>query len=229
MKLFQFLVAALLLVSYTVQAQEPPDPTPGATKPVREQNLDTEGWIAVHEQGTAKVEVQGTADVNVTGGSIDANVTGGSIDANISGGSVTVDNTNANPVPVVGIVTVDNFPGQQGVFVDGGVMTPVTRAYYDFFDLDGQKSSGLQYFTGGPILATLIYVSHNDDKVKVRFFSEALAPAGPFHSILFIDAKEGGGPDHTIPLTYPVEMDGFEIRCENDVNQCEVKITVVGF
>jgi len=60
MKLFQFLVAAILLVSYTVQAQEPPDPTPGATKPVREQNLDADGWIAVHEQGT--VEVQNAID-----------------------------------------------------------------------------------------------------------------------------------------------------------------------
>ena len=48
-------------------------------------------------------------------------------------------------------------------------------------------------------------------------------------AILIIDAKEGGGPDHTIPLTYPVEMDGFEIRCENDTNPCEVQITVVGF
>ena len=228
MKLFQFLVAMLLIVSYNVQAQEPPDPTPGATKPVREQNLDTNDWIAVHEQGTAKVEVQGVADVNVTGGSIDANVTGGTIDANISGGSVTVDNENTNPVPVAGTVTVDNLPGQQDVWVDGGVMTPVTRAYYDYFILDHNGGSGVQPITGGPILATLIYVSHNNDKLFVRFFSETLAPAG-LHQLLFIDASEGGGPDHIIPLTYPVEIDGFEILCRNAGDECEVNITVVGF
>jgi hypothetical protein len=224
MKLFQFLVAALLLVSYTAQAQEPPDPTPGATKPVREQNLDANDWIAVHEQGTANVEVQGTADVNVTGGSIDANVTGGSIDANISGGSVTVDNTDSNPVPV----DVKNLPTQQDVWVDGGVMTPVTRAYYDFFNLDHDALSGIQPITGGPILATLIYVSHNNDKVFVRFFSDTLAPAG-LHQLLFIDASEGGGPDHIIPLMYPVEIDGFEIKCLNVADKCEVNVTVVGF
>ena len=221
MKLFQFMVAALLLVSSAIVLSAPPDPNlPNPPLAVREANVDGSDWIRVHEQGTAKVDVQGIANVNVTGGTIDANVTGG---------SVTVNNTNTNPVPVEGTVTVDNFPGQQDVWVEGGVMTPVTRAYYDFFNLDSQRSSGLQHFTGGPILVTLIYVSHNDDKVRVRFFSEALAPAGPFHSILFIDAKEGGGPDHTIPLTYPVEMDGFEIRCENDTNPCEVQITVVGF
>ena len=85
MKLFQFLVVVLLVASYSVQAQEeaPPDPTPGATKPVREQNLDANDWIAVHEQGTANVEVQndetnpipvdiqGTVETEITGGEVE--------------------------------------------------------------------------------------------------------------------------------------------------------------
>ena len=35
--------------------------------PVREQNVDKNGYIAVHEQGTAAVHEQGTANVNVIG------------------------------------------------------------------------------------------------------------------------------------------------------------------
>ena len=35
----------------------PPDPTPGATLPTREQNLDADGLIRVREQGVADVDV----------------------------------------------------------------------------------------------------------------------------------------------------------------------------
>lgn len=99
MKSVQLFAAAMLIfVSFSVQAQGPPDPTPGATKPVREQNLDENEWIAVHEQGTANVEVQGIADVYVTGGEIDASITGGQVEV-------------TNKV----IVEVDNFPAVQEV------------------------------------------------------------------------------------------------------------------
>jgi len=84
----------LLSVSFSVYAT-PPDPTPSATKPVREQNLDGNDWIAVHEQGTANVEVQndetnpvpvdvqGTIDTNITGGSFETEIISGEIDVNI--------------------------------------------------------------------------------------------------------------------------------------------------
>ena len=67
--LMLFAAAMLIFVPYSVQA-EPPDPTPGATKPVREQNLDANDWIAVHEQGEADVNIVNdqAIDVNVTGG-----------------------------------------------------------------------------------------------------------------------------------------------------------------
>ena len=99
----------LLSVSFSVQA-DPPDPTPGATKLVREQNLDENGSIAVHEQGVVSVanEDGGELDVNVTGGSIDANISGGSVDANVT-----------NTVTVTGSVEVANFPSTQTV--DGTV------------------------------------------------------------------------------------------------------------
>jgi hypothetical protein len=67
-------------------AAQVPDPTPGTTQPVREQNLDGSGAIRVHEQGTA--------DVNVTNGSLS----------------------------IGGSVSVNNFPPTQNVFVTGGTL-----------------------------------------------------------------------------------------------------------
>jgi hypothetical protein len=79
----------------------PPDPTPGATQPVREQNLDDDGLIRVHEQGVA--------DVNVTNDPL----------------NVSVDNETLN---VSGEVEVSNFPATQNVNVVGGsiALPPVT-------------------------------------------------------------------------------------------------------
>ena len=222
MKLFQFLVAALLLVSSTIILAEKPDPNlPNPPLATRDANVDGNDWIRVHEQGTAKVDVQGIADVNVTGGTIDANV---------AGGSLTVDNTNANPVPVVGTVTVDNFPGQQGVWVDGGGLSPVTKAYYNHFRLDPDgATTGRINFSVGPIQATFIYVSTwNADETTITFYSESLAPAGE-NVIMFIDDRSGAVEDHTFVLPYPMEIDGFNIVCENESHFCNVRITVVGF
>jgi hypothetical protein len=79
----------------------PPDPTSGATQPIREQNLDDDGLIRVHEQGVA--------DVNVTNDLL-----------NVSVGNETLN--------VSGEVEVSNFPATQDVNVVGGSITlpPVT-------------------------------------------------------------------------------------------------------
>jgi hypothetical protein len=63
--LFVLLATAVLLSG--IVAQAPPEPTLGPSQPVREQNLDSSGWIAVHEQGTS--------DVNVVNGSLDVSGT----------------------------------------------------------------------------------------------------------------------------------------------------------
>ena len=44
-------VVGSVLVGIVVAAP-PPDPTPNVPIAVREQNLDANGWIKVHEQGT---------------------------------------------------------------------------------------------------------------------------------------------------------------------------------
>ena len=68
--------AVILLVSPNVIFAGKPDPSvPNPPLQVLEHNIDGNGWIAVHEQGTA--------DVNVTGGSIDADVSGSTVDVNV--------------------------------------------------------------------------------------------------------------------------------------------------
>ena len=77
------LVFGFLLSLATAQS---PDPRPGATQPVREQNLDAAGAIRVHEQGVADVSVTndslavvGTVDVANFPTKFDVNVTGGKV------------------------------------------------------------------------------------------------------------------------------------------------------
>ena len=74
------LIAGSVLAGVVI-ASPPPDPAPNVPVAVREQNLDANGWIKVHEQGTTNVsgtvEVDGdiaisnfptTQDVNIVGG-----------------------------------------------------------------------------------------------------------------------------------------------------------------
>jgi hypothetical protein len=230
MKRILMVSAALLLaVSFSVHAQEeaggPPDPTPGATKPVREQNLDGNEWIAVHEQGTAKVEVQGVADVYVTGGEIDAYVTGGQIDANITGGEVEINNTPSNPVPV----NVENLPDEQDVYVAAGIMSTPTREYYYTWNLEHRQGdsdadeAGPHWFTGGPILASLIHFSAGEDEVVVTLQT----PTGAY---ITYDNENADNGNHSISLMYPIMIKGIRwIQCFNESEDCNVSIAVFGW
>lgn len=127
-RILMFVVVVLLAAPYSVQAEDevadsPPDPVPGATKPVREQNLDANEWIAVHEQGTANVEVQNdeTNPIPVdVQGTVEATIEGGSIEAEITGGEVEVTNE----------VTVRIADGEVVIVKDGN------RTYNHSFWLD---------------------------------------------------------------------------------------------
>lgn len=95
MKKTIFVVSVLTLgtMAGSTAFAAPPDPTVGATQPVREQNLDADGMIRVHEEGVA--------DVNVTNDPL----------------NVSVANDTLN---VSGEVEVSNFPATQDVNVVAG-------------------------------------------------------------------------------------------------------------
>ena len=214
MKSFQFLVAALLLVSSSVVLAEKPDPNvPNPPLQVQEYNVDADGYIAVHEQGTA-----------------DVHVTGGQIDATITGGSVTVDNTDSNPVPVtVGNtgsnpvpVTVEN--AEQDVYVVGGEMNVPTKVWNAVFGIKAGDDSVTYEFSVGTIYATTIHVADGNDETIVEFFS----PMTPDVAFAFWD-HDGAFIEHTHSFTYPIPINAVRVSCQNESESCSWTISVWGF
>ena len=67
-------LAATLGLGLSLVKGEQPNPTPGPSQPVLEQNKDANGFIRVHEQGTADVNV--TNAVLPISGNVNANVSG---------------------------------------------------------------------------------------------------------------------------------------------------------
>ena len=218
MKLFQFLVAALLLVSSAIVLAEKPDPNlPNPPLAVREANVDGSDWIRVHEQGTAKVDVQGIADVNVTGGQIDANVTGGQIEV-----SNTVD------------VHVDNFPSEQDVYVSSGRLSSVNEVWADTVTV-GDGGNETRDF-GRTIDATHITVSITDqegpdgDSEFMLSFYSPLVPGGysgtPVLRMIDLSADL---LYESLSFSYPIPLDGLKLHCANEAEECNVAVTVFGF
>jgi len=64
MKYPQLLIASLLLLAFTASADAKSGPVNNPPIKVQEQNLDGNGWIAVHEQGVVGAEVTNASDQN---------------------------------------------------------------------------------------------------------------------------------------------------------------------
>lgn len=176
----------------------PPDPRPGATAPVREQNTDADGWIRVHEQGVA--------DVNVTNDILDVNLTNDAIEVN-------------------GTVSVDNFPSEVDVNVVGGSVetsvAPATAAFSHLFIMGADTQEAMSF---GPIDATTIHVSTTaDDEAFVSIGS----PLGATLFFVDLDGDKIA-PAVTHSFFQPVPLDHVEVRCLNESADCGVQVTVIG-
>ena len=224
MKLFQFLVAVLLLVSLSPALADPPDPHEGASQPTREQNLDDNDWIAVHEQGTAKVEVQGVADVNITGGQIDANitggeveVTGGSIQAELTGGEVDVNVVSTVPceapvrVRFIGI-TDGRWLGDTGLLA----LTYECREQFGFAarmcnTVEVMESTGIPYFDEfreawvRPVIVGDGLTDASGVTVKSSYFNQAIEP----FNLSCNGWSQHADPDDTFIKRYGMTVDPF--------------------
>ena len=214
MKLFQVLVAALLLISSAIVLAEKPDPNlPNPPLAVRDANVDGNDWIRVHEQGVASVDIIDTEE-------LDVHVTGGQVDTTVTGGSITVDNTVSNAVPV----TVENQPVEQDVYVNGGEMSVVTTAYSNQFSIAAGDPAVEHTFSGGPIYATTIHAADGDDEAYIEFYS----PLTGGRVFAFWDPS-GEFIEHTHSFTYPIPISGYRAACANESEACGFRITVIGF
>ena len=209
------LITALLLISSPLWAGAKPDPVPNPPLQVREANVDGDGWIAVHEQGTANVEVQGVADVYVTGGQIDAEITGGNVD--VSGSTV----------------SVDNFPATQDVNVTGGMidaLIPPATAYSNpnLGVLEAGDTVTVDFAT---VFATTIVI-----------WDSSVTGDGDPEFQLWIRSPLNGGNSlfkyaydetlYTIDMrsfTHPIPVSGVEVWCKNESADCTIGISIIGY
>lgn len=181
-------------------AADPPDPTPGATNPVREQNLDAAGLIRVHEQGTA--------DVNVTNTPLDVQ------------GSVDVDNFPTS-------FEVSNFPDVQDVNVTGGtlsnvVLAPVTKSEEAiFFPLSAGSTETQNFAT---VNATTVLIHDVDDEISVFLLSPLSA------NVVFLYSDGQGNQESVQrSFVHPLPVNGVSVSCHNESEDCEVFVEILGF
>ncbi len=198
MKLCQFLVAAMLLMSSAIVLAEKPDPNlPNPPLAVREANVDTSDWIRVHEQGIA--------DVNVIGGQIDANITNSSLE-------------------VTGSVGVNNFPPVQDVNIVGGqvevLFAPVTAV--ESGEVNSPAGAIKDVSFPSALMATAVSISFAGSTEAFVWFTT------PFGRILFVHNSWGVEQTHMFSFTHPVEIDGLHMKCLNSSDSCRIAYSVMG-
>jgi hypothetical protein len=198
------LTTAVDVANRPLSTDGPPDPRPGATVPVREQNVDMDGWIAVHEQGTAAVDVTNSS-LTVTG---------------------TVDVGN---FPDEQDVHVTNFPATQDVNVVGGSLTaqPVTAVYKQTFSLG---AGGADTVAFGPIDATTVILSKvPGTESLVTLFSPLVPWSHPTDSVWSLSDPDGNHSLVVNAFQHPIPLDGVFVSCLNESEDCHIKVTVFGF
>lgn len=197
------LVLAASLTGGVADASNPDNP-----KAVTEQNLDDEGFIRVHEQGTARVEV--TNDIGVSGSiTVDEPVSvEGTVDA--SGSSVSVDGPVdiSQPVEVEGTVSVE----------DGNRGYAVTETANSFTAPGGslilEDSSSAPFTTGG--LVTAITFQSNR-QAHMLFESDE-------EGIVYSVFADDDAPVH-LTFPHPLDADSVTIVCGTE-GDCEVGYSV---
>lgn len=207
MKLIQLLLAAALLIASPYVLAEKPDPNvPNPPLQVLEHNVDGNGWIAVHEQGTADVEIVGSTE-------LDVNVTNDTID--VSGSTV----------------EVSNFPDPQNVAVQGIVNTsivPADAAELPSFSVDAGETAIVDFAT---INATTIVLwdnsvtGDNDPEFQLSIRSP-LTGGGRLFKYAY---DEGLNSIDVRSFTHPIPVSGIEIWCKNESLACTLDVAIIGF
>jgi hypothetical protein len=204
-----------MLVGGIVRA-DPPDPNNGATKPVREQNLDGQGWIQIHEQGIADVDIQ-NENLNVTlqNQELDVNVTNDSLPIE---GDVGVNNFPSNQD-----VSVTNFPSTQNVNVTGGSVgnAPVTTLNQHIFNVpDGETEDQ----TFDSIAVSSILIVSGSDEYELHGGSPLTG------SDLFLTYDPSGDEEATsLEFPNPIPLNRLTLICANESDNCAIAILLAGF
>ena len=200
------LVIAVLALTIlgTVQPLEAAGP-PNAVE-TEELNVDENGFIAVHEQGVA--------DVNIVGGD----------------STVSIDDTDPVEVNVSSMPTVDLDTATDEVLADikdllqQVVDQETSRVVVDQFRRKTlNMTSGQQKtFTFDPILATHLFIGSDGDEIQVLINNIGGTRA-------FIGSTDETFPvAFSVPFSYPVRISAVSVSCQNEVFDCRTDIAVFG-
>jgi hypothetical protein len=198
---FGLLVAGLGLAGMlfrTPATAGPPDPTQGATQPVREQNLDDTGLIRVHEQGVA--------DVNVTNTPLDVQ------------GSVDIANFPTS-------IEVSNLPDVQDVEIVGGIantaLAPVTRAELLYFPI-APDITDVQSFSTVDATSVVMWAF---DEAEVRI---ALGTPLNGERMVVLEDANGDIGWRQLTFVHPLPVRDVQVSCFNESDNCFVRVWVMG-
>jgi hypothetical protein len=207
MKLIQLVLAAVLLIASPCLIADKPDPNvPNPPLQVLEYNVDSNGWIAVHEQGTADVSILSSTE-------LDVNVTNDTLD--VSGSTV----------------EVSNFPDPQNVTVQGVVDTsiaPANAAEIPNISVDSGESQTIDFAT---VNATTIVIwdnsvtGDNDPEFQLSIRSP-LTGGGRLFKYAY---DEGLKSIDVRSFTHPIPVSGIEIWCKNESLACTVDVAIIGY
>lgn len=199
--------AGLVLFVSSAHAGKPSDPPPAETPPpmpVLEQNLDSNGWIKVHEQGTAKVDIQNSSlDVNATidNTELDVNVVNTDLDVNVLNGP-------SDPVSV----NVENFPSPQSAPLPAVTVLESLNTGSFATGTSIEKSLNMN------LVSFSINSGGDNDSYYVEFERGG---------IIVLSLVGGEATIHS--FTYPIPVDTVEISCDNVSEDCWLFGSAQGF
>jgi len=185
--------------------------------PVLEQNVDANGNIRTHEQGTATVALSSADADRLDTANAKLDTPNGHL-ANIESqaAKLNFDNGNLKTAP----------QGTQTVHIDNSSITtsadrPNNFAFSRRVDLDAGSSAF--YGTNGNFLVSLVAVGGADDSVTVNF----QRPDG-FSALFLYGGGLDGSDNYQLPLTTPILIDGVFVHCSNFIEDCKLSFSAVG-
>jgi len=194
------------------------------TAPVEEQNLDANGNIRVHEQGTASVT--GTLSLSGNANTVKIDPSANTV-ALSSADRDKLDTANGH------LAGIDSATGKLTFDSSGNLRTAspepaaATKLYYAG---DGASQYVLNdhnfhtYTFPSSIRASFIYVDGSDDDLEIVFKNGSERTLDLFGS----GWPNGGSDSFHLLLNQPIPMDRVQFLCENASSNCAFVFDVIG-
>ena len=217
--IFLFVLGASLLGAtvFREQVAQAVGSTSGSA-PVTETNLDANGFIRVHDQGTVNVALTST------GSTVKIDPAGNTVSLS-STDRAKLDTANTHLRNIEGQANKLNFDGSGNLKTAASPPALATKFYNRTFSVDNDNTTHLFDFPE-KIKATMIIVSNADDDLFIDFYD---AQNGGLNFNLRLNGEgKDGAANYTLPLSQPLEVNGVDLLCANTISNCRFTINVIG-